>query len=346
MYTRYKNPNIEDAERHLAALEQAERAVLFASGMAAIHGVFRAVFPKGRGKLALAQQIYGGTVALLGGLLEEMGLETVLFDVTSEESLAAALAQSPGLVHVEGISNPVSIVADLERIARQAHGAGVLLSVDSTFATPICQRPLQFGADYVVHSATKALSGHSDVTAGVVLGSAARLAPVAYARKVAGAILDPAAAWLLSRSLATLDLRVRAQCRGALVLSEALEGVSGVALVHYPGLRNHRSHELSARMLEPGLFGSVLAFELEAGDAATRDYVARLRLGVDAPSLGGVETLVSIPAVMSHVGFTAEERQAAGIGPGCIRVATGIEDPIDLVNDFLQALEPGARAAT
>lgn len=338
VYTRYKNPNVEDAERHLAALEQAERAVLFASGMAAIHGVFRGVFPGGRGKLALAQQIYGGTVALLGGHLEELGLETILFDVTCEESLAAALAQSPGLVHVEGISNPVAIVADLERIVDQAHGAGVPVSVDSTFATPICQRPLRFGADYVVHSATKALSGHSDVTAGVVLGSSARLAPVAHARKLAGAILDPAAAWLLSRSLATLDLRVRAQCRGALALSEALEAADGIARVHYPGLPSHRSHALSARMLEPGLFGSVMAFELKGGDGATRDYVSRLRLALDAPSLGGVETLVSIPAVMSHVGFTPEERDAAGIGPGCVRVATGIEDPVDLVNDFLGAL--------
>ena len=239
---------------------------------------------------------------------------------------------------MEGISNPVARVADLPKIAAQAHAAGALLSVDSTFATPVVQRPLEQGADYVVHSGTKALSGHSDVTAGVVLGSRERMEPIAHVRKVAGAILDPSAAWLMIRSLATLDLRVRAQCRAALALAEALDGVAGVTKVHYPGLVGDPSHGLAQSHLAPGLFGSVLAFELEGGDAATRPYVGRLKLAIDAPSLGGVETLVSLPWAMSHVAMSPEERAAAGVAPGCVRVAAGIEDPVDLVDDFLGAL--------
>ncbi|MEM9382577.1 MAG: aminotransferase class V-fold PLP-dependent enzyme [Planctomycetota bacterium] len=338
VYTRYKNPNIEDAERRLAALENADAAVLFASGMAAIHAMFLHVVPEGRGKIALARQIYGGTSSLLGSALSELGIETIPFDVESDDELSAALAAGASLVHVEGLSNPTVVVADLPRIVATAHAAEARISVDSTFATPIVQRPLELGVDLVVHSATKALTGHSDVTAGVVLGSADAMRAVAAYRKVTGAILDPAAAWLLSRSLATLDLRVRAQCRAALALATALEARDEVTRVHYPGLASSPSHDQAQQVLEPGTYGSVLSFELAAGDGATRDYVSRLRLALDAPSLGGVETLVSIPAVMSHVGLTPDERSAAGIGPGCVRVACGIEHPDDLVEDFVRAL--------
>ena len=357
VYSRYKNPGVEDCEVRLARLEGAERAVLFASGMAAIHAVVRAAIPGSGGRVAMARQIYGGSVALFEGVLAEQGVTLDPFDVDCEDELAACLDRGAALVHVEGISNPVARVADLRRIARQAHAAGAALSVDSTFASPIVQRPLvgaprgaavpppEERADYVVHSATKALGGHSDLTAGVVLGSADLMGPVLHRRKVAGAILDPAAAWLLTRSLATVDLRVRAQCRSAMGIAEALRGVPGVAHVHYPGLASDPSHARALELLEPGLFGSVLAFELEGGDAFTRDLVGHLRLALDAPSLGGVETLVSIPAFMSHVGMSPEERRAAGVGPGCVRVAAGIEDPVDLAADFLAALAASRAAA-
>lgn len=342
VYTRYRNPNVEDAERRLAALEGAEAAVLFASGMAAIYALLIHAVPGGRGKVAVARQVYGGTTALFDSVLSGEGgldVEAQPFDVTDPEDLARVLEGGVQLVHVEGISNPTALVADLPRIVDQAHAAGVRVSVDSTFATPIVQRPLELGVDLVVHSATKALSGHSDVTAGVVLGEAAPMAAIAKYRKISGAILDPGAAWLLTRSLATLDLRVRAQCRSALAIASALEGADGVKRVHYPGLPSSPSHELAQRMLEPGLFGSVLAIDLDGGDAATRPYVAKLQLAIDAPSLGGVESLVSIPCHMSHVGLSDEGRRAAGIAPGCVRIAAGIEDPADLVADFLGALK-------
>lgn len=345
VYTRYRNPNVEDAERRIAALEGADSAALFGSGMAAIHALLMHAVPKGRGRIAVARQIYGGTTALLDQILGgEAGLdiEAVGFDVTDADDLDRILSTGDvSLVHVEGLSNPTSVVADLPRIVEQAHAHGVRVSVDSTFATPIVQRPLALGVDLVVHSATKALSGHSDVTAGVVCGSHGALEKIAQYRKVSGAILDPSAAWLLTRSLATLDLRVRAQCRNAAAIAEALERVGGdqVSRVHYPGLASSPSHELAKNVLAPGLFGSMLAFELSAGDEALRDYVARLRLAIDAPSLGGVETLVSLPVFMSHVGLTPEQRLGAGIGPGCVRVAAGIEDEVDLVADFVQALQ-------
>jgi len=338
VYSRYRNPNVDDCERRLALLEGADEAVLFASGMAAIHAVMHAALPGGRGRVAVARQIYGGTVALLAGPLAELGVETVPFDVGDPASLESALAGGAALVHLEGISNPVCEVADLPRVVAAARAAGASVSVDSTFATPVVQRPLEHGVDYVVHSGSKALGGHSDVTAGVVLGRAERIAPVRQFRKVAGAIAEPDTAWLITRSLATLDLRVRAQCAAALALGEALEGRPEVARVHYPGLASSPHHALAGRMLLEGLAGSVLAFELAEGDAAARPYVSRLRLAIDAPSLGGVETLVSVPAVMSHAAMSPADRAAAGIGPGCVRVACGIEHPADLVEDFLGAL--------
>lgn len=355
VYTRYKNPNVEDCEARIAQLEGAERGVLFASGMAAIHAVMRAALPGRGGRVAMARQIYGGSLALFGKVLGEQGIELELFDVESEAELAGCLERGAELVHLEGISNPVARVADLPRIARQAHRAGALVSVDSTFATPVVQRPLvgaprgaapaplEERVDFVVHSATKALGGHSDLTAGIVLGSEERMASVLEARKVAGAILDPAAAWLLIRSLATVDLRVRAQCHAALGLARALEGAEGVTAVHYPGLAGDPSHARAKELLEPGLFGSVLAFELAGGDAETRAMVGRLQLALDAPSLGGVETLVSVPAFMSHVAMTEDERRAAGVEPGCVRVAAGIEHSDDLARDFLAAIDGVSR---
>lgn len=342
VYARYRSPNVEDAEQVLARLEGAEDAALLASGMAAIHGAYGAMLPAAEGVVLVASQIYGGTTALLEGVMAGLGVAAVPFDLADLDGLRRALDEraTPGaLVHVEGISNPVVQVADLRRIADVTHGAGARLLVDSTFATPVVQRPLELGADAVVHSATKALAGHSDVTAGAVLGRAELVAEVKRVRRVAGAILDPAAAWLLRRSLSTVDLRVRAQCAGAMALARALADHPAVTAVHYPGLPGDPSHGLAREVLQPELFGSVLAFELAAGDGPMRELVAHLSLAIDAPSLGGVETLVSLPAHMSHALMTPDQRAAAGVRPGCVRVAVGIEDPRDLVRDFLRALD-------
>ncbi len=344
VYARYKSPNVEALEGHLAVLEGAEAAVAFGSGMAALHAALWCFSgPEGGGSgtartVALPRQVYGGTAALLGAELAEVGVGHVLYDVEDLDSLDAALAAGAELVLAESLSNPTVRVADLPALAARAHARGARLLVDATFATPVVQRPLLHGADLVVHSATKALGGHSDLTAGVLLGRAADMARARGFRKRTGAVLDPTAAWLLTRGLATLALRVRAQCAGAAALAAALARHPAVRRVWHPSLASDPGHALAGRLLEPGLFGSVLTAELAAGDDAARPFVGALHVFQDAPSLGGVESLVSIPRVMSHAGQSTEALRAAGIGPGAVRFAVGIEAPRDLVRDVLQAL--------
>lgn len=336
VYSRYKNPTVQAAEEHLADLEGAERALLFASGQAAMHATLLSLARPGR-KIACARQLYGGTLDLLT-VLRDLSIESILFDPFEEASLARALAEEPCAVLVESVSNPTLRVADLPRLAARVHAVGAALLVDATFASPVLQRPLELGADLVLHSATKFLGGHSDLLAGVVLGSAAALDPIWLWRMRAGGILDPAAAYLLVRGLMTLCLRVRAQGQGALALAQALTTCPAVSRVLHPCLPSHKDQTLAAQLLAGPV--PIVSFELEGGDEALRPFVDRLRLAQDAPSLGGVETLVSLPRFMSHRSLSVEERAAVGIGPGFVRVAVGIEDPRDLVADFSQALGP------
>jgi cystathionine beta-lyase/cystathionine gamma-synthase len=337
VYARYASPNVRAVEGHLASLEGAEEAVAFASGTAALHAAVHCLAGPD-GCVAVPQQVYGGTAALLANELAAVGVVSVVYDVADPASLDAALARGAGLVLAEGLSNPVVRVADLPILAARAHAHGARLLVDSTFATPVVQRPLELGADLVLHSATKALGGHSDLVAGVLLGGAEDMAALRGFRKRTGAILDPSAAWLLTRGLATLALRVRAQCAGASALAAALSAHPAVARVFHPSLAQDPSHALARRLCAPGLFGSVLTLELAAGDAAARPFVAALELIQDAPSLGGVESLVSIPRVMSHAACSEAELRAAGIGAGAVRIAVGIEAPGDLVRDVERAL--------
>lgn len=331
VYSRYGNPTVEAVESKIAELEGAERALLFGSGVAALHAAFIAATPPG-GHIAMASQIYGGTRAILLQELAPLGFEVSEFDLSRPDTVDPR-AQA---IVVESLSNPTLIVADLPQLAERAKAQGATLIVDATFATPIVQRPLELGADLVVHSATKAMGGHSDLTAGVVAGSDERVDRARLVRKRLGAILDPAPASLLERGLKTLALRVRAQQDAALTLARALEAHPKVTAVNYPGLESHADHALGGQVLAGG--GSVLSFVHSGGDGALRECVSRLTLAIDAPSLGGVETVVSLPVFMSHVGLNDEERERAGIVPGLVRVACGIEDPADLVGDFEEAL--------
>lgn len=335
VYSRYANPTVAAVEQRIAVLEGAHGSLLFGSGQAAMAAALFACLEPGA-TVAGAQELYGGTVDLLESL-EGQGHGCLRFAVSSAQELDQALSSGARLVVCESLSNPVTMVADLPRIAEQVHAAGGLLLVDATFATPALQRPLEHGADLVMHSATKALAGHSDVTAGVVSAARSELMSKIWTwRKRLGGILDPGAAYLLDRGMRTLALRVRAQCEGASALAKALAERPEVRAVHHPSCANHPQHALAARLLDGP--GSVLSFELAAGDDALRDYVARLELASDAPSLGGVETLVSLPRFMSHAGLDDGALRAAGIEAGMVRVAVGIEDPEDLVADFLGAL--------
>ncbi|MBK1632075.1 cystathionine gamma-synthase [Thiohalocapsa halophila] len=338
LYTRYGlNPTIQALEAKLAAIEGAEAALAFASGMAAEAALFLA---HGRDGIVCIGDAYGGTLELLADQLPLLGIRTRLLLGSELERLDGLLADGFGLVFLETPTNPALEVFDIAAIAAQAHAHGALLAVDNTFASPVNQQPLALGADLVVHSATKYLGGHSDLTAGALMGPAQRIAPVAAWRKNLGSVPAPETAALLARSLRTLPVRVRAQNASALAIAEAMATDPRVARVLHPGLPSCPGHALAARQMTGS--GAMLTLEVAAGKAAPAAAAAavvdRLRLFTLAPSLGGVESLVTQPCTTTHHGLTPEERQRRGISDAMIRLSIGLEDPAELVADLEQAL--------
>ncbi len=336
IYTRLRNPTLDVVQQRIAVLEGAERALVFASGMAALHATLMSLLAAGA-RVVAHRELYGSAWDLLQNFLSRFAIETTFVDLSDTDARANALAGGRvALVYCESISNPTMCVADLPAIAECAHAAGALLVVDATFATPVLQRPLELGADLVVHSATKYLAGHSDVIGGVVCGSAARMKPVHRWLQLAGGCMDPHAAFLLDRGLKTLPLRMRAHCENALRLATWLAAHPAVESVLYPGLAGHPSFGRTAHLLAAP--GGMLAFAVRGGDEAALRFVRALKLALEASSLGGVETLVSLPFNTSHARLSLAGRRASGIVPGLVRVSVGIEDPADLIADFEQAL--------
>jgi cystathionine beta-lyase/cystathionine gamma-synthase len=345
IYSRETNPTIEAVEALLASLEGAESALLFASGMAAEQAALLSLLERGD-RVVVAKQLFGGSRALLDMLLPALGVELVLVDVADHDAVAEALDERTRLLFVESISNPTAVVADvpvlaaLVRANRMAEVDGVrrstLLMVDATLASPAVQRPLALGADLVLHSATKFLGGHSDLIAGVLAGPAELVRPTWDWRTRGGACADPTAAWLLERGIKTLHLRLRASCDGASGIAGHLARHPRVAGVDHPSLESHPTADVARRVLD--LPGGLLGFVVESGDDAALAAVRRLRLILEATSLGGTETLVSLPFNMSHSAFTAAERADFGIPPGHVRLSVGVEDPADLIADLDRAL--------
>ena len=338
LYSRYGNPSVRQVEEKVAALEGAPAAVAFASGMGAISAALSSLLASGDSLLAAAE-LYGGTHAFLEWLTHrqpEVRIERVpMADLP--ERLEEGSGEAPRAVYLETPSNPLMACCDLERVGRACRRRGAILVVDNTFATPVLQRPLELGAHLVVHSATKFLAGHSDVTAGVVAGEADLVDRVRETLRLGGACLDPHAAFLVARGIQTLSLRVERQSANARRLAELLREHPAVSRVLYPGFDPVGRVQMSAG-------GGMLAFELEAtGDLpaaeAARRVVDRLQLMRIIPSLGGVETGVMLPALTSHRSLSAAERRQAGIGDGLVRVSCGIEDGEDLEADLLQGLE-------
>jgi cystathionine beta-lyase/cystathionine gamma-synthase len=335
LYTRYgNNPNHLALEARLAALEGAAECVVTGSGMAAIATALLSCVGSGDHVLA-AEGLYGGTRLLLERELVRLGVRSSYADFTGS-GWPERLEPRTRAVLLEVPANPLLRVVDLPAIAALTRRAGIPLLVDSTFATPINLRPLEHGADLVVHSATKYLGGHSDVTAGAVLGDAERIAIVRQRVQLFGPALDPHAAWLVERGIKTLALRVERQNRNAQVIAEWLEAHPAVREVHYPGLPSHSDHAVAARLLDG--FGGMLSVLLAGGGAAASRLLERLRLLKVAPSLGGVETLVSEPRCTSHAALSAEERRAASIPDGLVRLSLGIEDVDDILADLEAAL--------
>lgn len=336
-YPRYgNNPNAETLHKRLALLEGAEAALVLGSGMGATACAMLALLRPGDHIIASAL-IYGGTHRLLTRELAALGIDVTLVDPMDPRAWRRRLRKQTRAIFVETPVNPSCRVVDLRPASYLTKEAGLALVVDSTFASPVNFRPLEHGADVVIHSATKFLNGHHDVLAGAVMGTSSYIEEVRQKMMVWGQAPDPFACWLLERGLKTLDVRVRRQNENAMRLAQWCAGRDQFARVHYAGLPDHPDHEVASETLDG--FGGMLAVELDGGGPAAERFIGRLRLAAHAPSLGGVDTLVSEPRFTSHAGMTPDERAAAGIPDGFVRVSVGIEDADDLIADFAQALK-------
>jgi cystathionine gamma-lyase len=334
LYTRYgNNPNHLATAAKIASLEGAEDAVLVASGNAACALALLSCVEAG-GRIVAQRELYGGTLRILNRELPRLGISTSFVPVDAD--WGSALTEPAAALLMEAPVNPTLRLPDVPAAASAARRAGVPLIVDATFATPMNFRPLEHGADLVFHSATKYLGGHSDLTAGVVCGSLERVAAVRELLKSFGPVLDPHAVWLLERGIRTLAVRMRQHNENGLAVAQWLERQPQVEQVFYPGLASHPDHERAASLMTG--FGGVVSFMVRGGDEAALRVTQSLRLMCVAPSLGGVETLVSMPLYTSHSALSREARHAAGIRDGFVRLALGIEDAADLIADLQQAL--------
>lgn len=336
LYTRYgMNPTIRAAERKLALLEAAEGALVFSSGMAAESAMFLAMCRPGDHIVCLGD-VYGGTYELLDSQLAGLGIQTTFLLGNEIDRLEDAFTERTRIVFFETPTNPTMDVFDIAAVSGVAKPRGVLTVVDNTFASPVNQSPLKLGADLVTHSMTKYLGGHSDLTGGVVLGSQALLAKIWPWRKNLGQILAPDIAFLLMRSLRTLPVRVRQQNNNAMAVAQFLETHPKIKEVKYPGLKSFLGHEAATRQMQG--FGGMISFVYDGDGAATAAMIDKLKLFIIAPSLGGVESLVTQPITTTHHGMNPEERARRGIVDGMVRLSIGLEDPQDLIADLRQAL--------
>jgi cystathionine gamma-lyase len=334
-YSRSGNPTRGNLEECLASLEGASHGLAFASGLAATAAVMLLLDPGDH--VVFTEDVYGGTFRLFDKVFQRYGLSFTAVDPTDPETVAGAMTDRTRLVWLESPTNPLLRIVDLDAVSELVHGAGALVAIDSTFASPVLQRPLELGADLVVHSSTKYLGGHSDVLGGAVLTSDDSLAErLRFHQNAVGAVPSPFDCWLLLRGLKTLQLRVHRQCENALAIARWLEGQDAVVQVYYPGLESNPGHVLARRQMG-GYFGGVVSFEVSSGDAA-RSFLERLRVFTLAESLGAVESLAESPAMMTHASIPEETRTRVGVSDGLLRLSVGIEDVDDLVADLEQAL--------
>lgn len=336
-YGRYGNPTVRELERRVASLEGAEDAVAFASGMAATSTALLALLKAGE-HVVLFRDCYRRTRQLVTQMLARFGIEHTVVDAGDLVAMEAAIKPNTRLVVTESPTNPLNFCVDLEKLARIVKSKGRIRTlVDSTFATPVNSLPLSLGIDLVLHSATKYLSGHNDVLGGVVAGPAHIISLLRDTRGVVGSVLDPHAAFLIMRGMKTLALRVARQNQSALALARTLERHPKVERVHYPWLESHPSFPIATSQMRGG--GAVVSFVVRGGRAAASRVVDGARIPQIAASLGGVESLIEQPAIMSFFELTDEELSKIGIDPALIRLSVGIEETDDLVQDLLSALD-------
>ncbi|HSF34246.1 MAG TPA: PLP-dependent aspartate aminotransferase family protein [Candidatus Tectomicrobia bacterium] len=340
VYTRYGNPTVAALERAVATLEGGETAVAYASGMAAVHATLLALEVTAGAAVVAAQDLYGASSALLTTIFARQGVHVRLVDMTDLNQVESAIReQRPKVVLTEVLSNPLLKVVDLERVTALAHAHGATVVVDSTFTSPYLLQPLRYGANFVIHSATKSLGGHGDVTGGIVVAPAAYRPKLELVGRLVGGVLSPHEAYLTLRGIKTLPLRLRQQCQNAMAIAQWLADQPRIRIVHYPGLAQHPGHQTAKRLLRQGCFGSVLSFELVDGNRErVFAFLNGLRLCLLATTLGDIYTEVLYPTMSSHRMLTPEQRAAVGISDALIRLSAGIEEAGDLIADLDQAL--------
>jgi cystathionine beta-lyase len=343
-YARTGNPTRAVLENLVAQLEGGSTGVAFGSGLAAIDAVVKLL--ESGDEIVAVDDIYGGAFRLFEQVYKKFGITVRYVDTTSVEKVLDALTPKTRLIWIETPTNPTLKITDIRAIAGLAKAYGCLLCVDNTFASPALQKPLDLGADLVVHSGTKYLGGHSDLIAGLVVTADPELGQrVKFLQNATGAILGPFDSWLLIRGIETLHLRVRQHCTNAAAIARFLEGHASVDKVYYPGLPSHPGHEIAASQSKG--FGGIVTFSLKAGTAeAAATFVGATRLFKLAESLGGIKSLVSVPAQMTHKTIPAERRRAAGVVDSLIRLSAGLEDEEDLIEDLRRALSAVEIAAS
>ena len=336
LYSRYGNPTVTAVEEKIAALEGAEAAVATSSGMAAELIAVLAACGAGD-EIVSMLDVYGGTVKLFEQVLPRCGIKTRFIPYHDIQHAARYFTRKTRMLFLESPTNPTLRCVDLRALCELGRKRKACVVVDNTFATPVLQKPLEFGADMVLHSATKYLGGHSDITAGVVAGSKKWMDAACTMMIYTGCVLDPGCAYLMLRGLKTLDVRVERACRNAMRIADALAHHPKVARVYYPGLPGSESHEIARRQMKD--FGMMVSFDLRGGGAAAERIINSLKLWYLAASLGGVESTVSYPVLTSHIGLSAKQWKLLGVSPATVRLSVGIEDCDDLLEDIEQALE-------
>jgi cystathionine beta-lyase/cystathionine gamma-synthase len=335
VYSRWDNPTVRTLETKVADLEGAEDGAFFSSGMAAISTAVVSLVQKGDHVVGI-RDLYGESYRLIHDFLPRFGVDTSLVNTGDFAAMKREVRSNTKVVYIESPTNPTIKVVDIARAAAIAHEVGAKLLVDNTFASPINQKPLKLGADVVLHSATKYLNGHADVTAGVSAGPRDLIEKFKLTRRILGGTLDPHAAYLILRGIKTLALRVEKNNRNAQALAEYLSKHEKVVKVNYPGLKTHPQHELAREQMTG--FGGVLSFEIRGKLEDAMRFTESLKVATLGASLGAVETLVSQPATLTHLQLTPEERKKTGIPETLVRVSLGVEDADDLIKDFEQAL--------
>ncbi len=336
IYTRYGNPSQWAVQQKIATLENAQSSIVFSSGMAAITSTILALVEKGC-HIVTSRDLYGGTYNLIYEDLQKFGISTTFVDMTDSKAIEDAVTDNTKLLYFESLSNPLLKIAPIADLVRIAKKNGCRLVIDNTFLTPYNLKPLDYGVDVVINSATKYMGGHSDLVAGTISGSRKLVDQIWPQMLKIGGSLDPHACFLLERSLKTFALRMRAHNSNALELAKFLEAQDNVNKVYYPGLKTHPQANLSQALLKGNTSG-MISFEIKGGDEKAHTFIENLNIPKQATSLGGVESLVSLPYNTSQASLTRTQRKNIGINDGLIRLSVGVEDIIDLKNDIQQAI--------